>query len=217
MTKIELGVLLTLALAIISGTYFIGKLDGRLSAIEKDKDYTSFKKEKEEALAKIIQTRAEAINEINRTINSLDQIHKQIDVLKTSIEYQDKKIEQNKIHQATVVAFNLSTCPEGWSEFKDGAGRVILGIGSGKGLKERKLLESGGQESVTLTEPQMPSHYHQIPSRGHSGSAAVVYAVQATDLGEYGGPHARQTDSKGSNQPHENMPPFIALLFCYKN
>ncbi len=217
---VDLGVLLTLLLSIISGTYLIGKIDGRLTAVEMDKDYSSFKKERGEALSEIIRIRTEAINEMKKnekqTIDFLNAINKRIDELEELIEYKTREFEKNKVPQGTVAAFALFTCPNGWLEFKDGAGRVILGVGSGKGLTERKkIFEIGGQELVTLTEPQMPSHYHQIPSRGNSG-AEVVFAVQASSKGEYNGDYARQTDSKGGNQPHENMPPFITLLFCQK-
>lgn len=126
------------------------------------------------------------------------------------------ELEKNTVPKGTVSAFNLSSCPNGWLEFKEGFGRVLLGVGSGKGLTDRKkILEIGGQESVILTESQMPSHYHEIPSRGNSGHE-VVFAVQASSLGEYNGDYARRTDSRGGGQAHENMPPFITLLFCQK-
>ncbi|CZF81746.1 hypothetical protein GCE9029_02803 [Grimontia celer] len=48
MSNIEFGVVITLVISIITGALFIGKLDGRLEAIEKDKDWQSIVKLREE-------------------------------------------------------------------------------------------------------------------------------------------------------------------------
>lgn len=39
-------------------------------------------------------------------------------------------------------------------------GRVPIGEGTGPGLSVRRLGEKGGQETVTLTVAQIPSHKH---------------------------------------------------------
>jgi microcystin-dependent protein len=39
-------------------------------------------------------------------------------------------------------------------------GRVPVGAGQGQGLSNRSLAESGGQQSITLTTANMPSHSH---------------------------------------------------------
>jgi len=42
-------------------------------------------------------------------------------------------------------------------------GRVPIHFGTGPGLTPRSLGEKGGEEAVTLTVDQMPSHVHEIP------------------------------------------------------
>lgn len=90
MNNVEIGTLLTLLLAIISGTYFIGKFDGRLSAVEADKDYSSFIKQKDEALEQLNQVHTNTMNEIEingkKTIELVENMHKQIENLRGSYE-----------------------------------------------------------------------------------------------------------------------------------
>lgn len=87
--------------------------------------------------------------------------------------------------------------------------RFILGAGT-----KYAVGGSGGSETITLTVDQMPSHNHSI-----SGN----------DVGAYGGSIARNataglanigttvyTNSVGSSQPHNNMPPYYVLAFIMK-
>jgi len=41
MTRVEIGVVIALVISIVTGALFVGRLDGRLQAIEKDKDWNS--------------------------------------------------------------------------------------------------------------------------------------------------------------------------------
>lgn len=116
---------------------------------------------------------------------------------------------------SAVIAFNLVKCPEGWVDYEKAKGRFIVGVGESVGLTEKLLQEREGKETVQLVEAEMPSHNHNPPSTG-GGSDTGVYALQAAGMGEYGGRHARPTDSRGGNQSHENMPPYVALRFCIK-
>jgi hypothetical protein len=126
-------------------------------------------------------------------------------------------LEKTRIPTRTVAAFNLRECPTGWSPFDDGAGRVIIGVGKGKGLTEKKLGETGGEEKIVLTEAQMPEHWHYVPARGGGTNIEKTWALKAANQGNWGEPHDRRTDERGKNQPHNNMPPFITLLFCQKD
>jgi microcystin-dependent protein len=101
-----------------------------------------------------------------------------------------------------------------------------MGSGNGSGLSPRTLGETGGESTVTLLSSQMPSHTHGvncINSAGSSGSPAnnvwaaasggrvppPVYAAAATNVGM--NPAAVQ--NTGSNLPHNNMPPYLAVYF----
>ena len=114
-----------------------------------------------------------------------------------------------------VVAFDGAACPNGWESYSAAAGRVVVASGQGTGLNARMYGQTGGAETVTLTVDQMPAHKHQNPSRG-SNSPEIVFSLQATDKGEFGGAHARPTQNTGMGKAHENMPPFIVLTMCRK-
>jgi len=103
MNKIEIGLIVTIILAFISGALFIGqiygrlesieidakfigKLDGRLEAIENDKDFKSIIRNKESNL--------EAIK--LETKNSKEEIRKLITTINTSALELQKSIKINK-------------------------------------------------------------------------------------------------------------------------
>lgn len=110
----------------------------------------------------------------------------------------------------SVVAFRSSVCPSGWIEAADVSGRVIVGSGSGNGLTPRANGEVGGTETHTLTVPELPSHSHGINLSVRNYSAGNNYGagvVRATDK-------RVEIEANGSNQPHNNMPPYIVLKYC---
>jgi microcystin-dependent protein len=95
--------------------------------------------------------------------------------------------------------------------------------GAGLGLSSRYLGEEGGEPSVTLISSEMPLHPHQVSgwqqaanlfvpggaiwAESTSGtqyqSAATAGAFMAGDA----------FPPAGGSQPHNNMPPFLTLLF----
>lgn len=76
--------------------------------------------------------------------------------------------------------------------------------------------ETGGFETVTLTENQMPAHRHGtynilgLPLTPPAGTTAVQLWNQRGDSQHYMGSDSR-TDYAGSSQPHDNMPPYVAV------
>lgn len=122
----------------------------------------------------------------------------------------------------TVAAFDLASCPDGWSEFAEGAGRTLVGVGSGEGLSSRTLKETGGEESHTLTIEEMPGHRHTLPdtvivARGQEiqlSQRASDLAYSAFVMAE---PDLDYTSDEGDGSPHNNMPPYIALYLCKKD
>lgn len=82
-------------------------------------------------------------------------------------------------------------------------GRVPMHVGQGPGLSPRQLGQAGGQETVTLTGPEVPIHTHPA----EAGPTIERYTIES-ELREP--PKAIQ--SLGG-QPHENMPPFQCVNF----
>ena len=99
-------------------------------------------------------------------------------------------------------------------------GRAIVGAGS-----TYQPGTTQGTETVTLTREQMPSHAHTLSATvavssangGQSGASSGYFAANAKE--QYGEGASGQTANVlsgttapvGSNQPHENRMPFLAL------
>jgi microcystin-dependent protein len=68
----------------------------------------------------------------------------------------------------------------------------------------------GGEMSHQLTTDEMPTHRHQVAGWGvgvaQSGAGVTVYTVQPGNQA--------YTMNTGTNQPHNNMPPYTTLLPC---
>lgn len=126
----------------------------------------------------------------------------------------------DSIPSGAVVAFESSeseTCPgRDWKLFEPAKGRFIIGAGHGdrSKLTPRQLGDTGGEESVTLTIPQIPAHSHSTVQMIGDNN---IDGVDSTTV-RSGDHHneTRETDTTGENQPHNNIPPFLALYYCKK-
>jgi microcystin-dependent protein len=95
-------------------------------------------------------------------------------------------------------------------------GRVPVHIGNGIALGQ-----SGGVETVELTVNQLPAHSHQVnanssagtqptPGGGLPGALANAYSDSTTTATRMA---ADMLSPTGSNQPHENMQPFLVVNY----
>lgn len=102
-------------------------------------------------------------------------------------------------------------------------GRVPVHQGQGTGLTHRTFGETGGAETVTLTTAQLPAHTHSLSASAAAGTSATpANNVLAADSNG-GKDYAATSDgtalsttaigSTGGGQPHENMPPYLALNY----
>ena len=104
-------------------------------------------------------------------------------------------------------------------------GRAPMHPGQGPGLSLHDLGETGGSETVTLLESEIPAHSHAM--RAHD-----------IDLGELNAPAANRSLAKSANatiytpaanlvamnaqilppaggdQPHNNLQPYLTFYFC---
>ena len=88
-------------------------------------------------------------------------------------------------------------------------GRFIVGYSSNG---DYPVNGTGGSETVSLTEAQMPSHVHHIYiATDSSGPYGHAYAS-----GNNNSQGAIATTSKGSGNAHENRPPYYALCYIMK-
>lgn len=99
-------------------------------------------------------------------------------------------------------------------------GRVPVHFGTLSG-STYQLSENGGVETVTLSQTQIPSHQHTPTASSSAGdqpspnntiwaqSSLNQYSVAAVSLPMAAG----VVGSTGGSQPHENLPPYLAVNF----
>lgn len=105
-------------------------------------------------------------------------------------------------------------------------GRAPMQPGQGPGLSLHDLGETGGSETVSLLESEIPSHSHtlransdfgdtQIPSSNRSlarSQNAVAYQSNTTQ--NLTGMSGQALAPAGGDQPHNNMMPYLTFYFC---
>ena len=103
-------------------------------------------------------------------------------------------------------------------------GRAPMHPGQGPGLSLHDLGETGGSETVTLLESEIPAHTHtlrassddadlQIPGPSFSiakSTGQALFSTTATLVGL--APEALAP--AGGDQPHNNMQPYLTFYFC---
>jgi microcystin-dependent protein len=102
-------------------------------------------------------------------------------------------------------------------------GRTPMHPGQGPGLSLHDLGETGGTESVTLLESEVPSHNHMVvasQSDATDQSPANELFAAGVGIGQYAPPGSLTALSgkalafTGGDQPHNNMMPYLTFYFC---
>jgi microcystin-dependent protein len=97
--------------------------------------------------------------------------------------------------------------------------------GQGPGLSLHDLGETGGSQTVTLLESEIPSHSHSLNAVGGFNGTNNDPTNQAPAKGDAGLlPYTASGQSlmmafqaiapAGGDQPHNNMMPYLTLSFC---
>jgi len=104
-------------------------------------------------------------------------------------------------------------------------GRAPMHPGQGPGLSLHDLGETGGTETVTLQESEIPSHAHTVRALNDVGTddepnpgatlarppGARSYAAGSSGLVAMS---ERSLAPAGGGQPHNNMQPYLTVYFC---
>jgi len=105
-------------------------------------------------------------------------------------------------------------------------GCAPMQAGQGPGLSLRDLGETGGEQTVTLLQTEMPAHSHTAQAattgggvssptnnawssglKGHAPAYVASNPQTSVQMNPFG------TTIAGGNLPHNNMPPFLGLTF----
>src|SRR5271165_3655358 len=103
-------------------------------------------------------------------------------------------------------------------------GCAPMHFGSGAGLSQRDIGETGGETAVTVLTTQMPLHTHvaQNAAASTSGTPGPTVIFGGGGRGKEpayapAGTHvlmsAQAVGTTGGNQPHNNMPPYLTMNF----
>jgi microcystin-dependent protein len=86
------------------------------------------------------------------------------------------------------------------------------------------LGSTGGEAEHTLTEAELPAHSHTTQPHTHTEQGAVATTIppgelpvplaSATPIPTTTGAASVTVDSTGSDQPHNNLPPYLAVRFA---
>ena len=179
-------------------------------------------------------------NSINTTIAGKANIGANLSTFTNDTNYITLAQVPTPFVTGMILMFTGSTAPSGWAlcdgqngtpDLRD---RFIVGTGS-----TYSSGNTGGANSVTLTESQMPSHNHTFSgsgsdSHGHSiktgqdddsSTRAILSTAYASGTVNRSGlvnsstvtiSISGNTGNKGSGNSHENRPPYYALAFIMK-
>jgi microcystin-dependent protein len=104
-------------------------------------------------------------------------------------------------------------------------GRAPMHPGQGPGLSLHDLGETGGSETVTLLESEIPAHLHSINADSALGDLNAPGADRGLARSVGGSAYIADTTGlvtmapqalavAGGDQPHNNMMPYLTLNFC---
>jgi microcystin-dependent protein len=100
-------------------------------------------------------------------------------------------------------------------------GRAPMHPGQGPGLSLHDLGETGGSETVTLLESEIPAHSHGLV--GEEGDASFFSAsgnflAGGNQMYTSANPNTTMSPSSlapaGGDQPHNNLQPYLTFYFC---
>ena len=102
-------------------------------------------------------------------------------------------------------------------------GRAPMHPGQGPGLSLHDLGETGGSETVSLLESEIPAHSHTLRASNTLGDTPVP---AGSTLARYANAYQQNSSSNlvamapqalppaGGDQPHNNMMPYLTFYFC---
>jgi microcystin-dependent protein len=102
-------------------------------------------------------------------------------------------------------------------------GRAPMHPGQGPGLSLHDLGETGGSETVSLLESEIPAHSHGFTASQGDGTDQTPVGQRLASgigIGPYAAPAALTQLSPnmlapaGGDQPHNNMMPYLTFYFC---
>ena len=102
-------------------------------------------------------------------------------------------------------------------------GRAVMHPGQGPGLSLHDLGETGGSDTVTLLQSEIPSHAHAVTASQADGierTPAGQLPATGISISQYQAPGPvtslapTAVTPAGGDQPHNNLQPYLTFSFC---
>lgn len=131
----------------------------------------------------------------------------------------DKIYPVGSIYTTTDDSFDPNNSFNGtWSTYA--SGRVLVGQNTSDSAFNA-MGETGGAKTHTLTQDEMPSHYHNTNLRVEGGNktlvsnslAITVSSGDSLDHLDENSTTSTRTSSKGGSDPHNNLQPYIVVKY----
>jgi len=144
----------------------------------------------------------------NLMVSNLDDLNWRLNTLNTTVS------GLSATPTGAVMAFNLASCPTGWTALASAAWRVIVGK-SASDTSFDVLGETWWAKTHTLTIAEIPSHNHstELGNASSSETAGWILWYSSTNVM----PYSRASTSVWGWWAHNNLQPYITLLYCQKN
>ena len=129
-----------------------------------------------------------------------------------------------------VMAFNLTNCPTWWSILDSAKWKTIVWLSTESEFNS--LLKTWWEKTHNLTINEIPSHNHTGKTgiwvdfswtnayRDYNTSGTNIrylYASDQLNVWNQLQDHKHTIPSEGGNSAHNNLQPYITLLYCQKN
>lgn len=120
-----------------------------------------------------------------------------------------------------ILGTTWGSADSGYFRLPDLRSRVLVGAGQGSGLSEYAVGDDGGEETHGLLQSEIPAHAHGLSALYEAFNTAL--AGTASRFRPVGGGTQTEsfTDLAGGDEetpfsvdPHENRPPYAAVLWC---
>ncbi|MGY2894899.1 phage tail protein [Deinococcus sp. UYEF24] len=104
-----------------------------------------------------------------------------------------------------------------------GSAALHVGSSAGPGLSQYSLGQTGGSQTVTLLQNQMPVHPHALqavtdPAESGNPAGSVLARSVGGPVYASGTANVQLAQNtvlpQGSGQPHNNLPPYLVANFC---
>ena len=189
-----LGGLTALGIAVIAGAVAYGKLEGRVSSLEREHD---------RAVERMRTAASDILEEMGKLV-------------------ENQRIGRDKL-LANAIVLTDGTCDHlgsKWKPYEKIGGRFPLAAGQTKEqLKGKKTFEIGNKGGVYVYKLEihhMPEHTHNYVDHHFANHRKGSSVGDDDDHDRTYKTPKRTTDSEGDSMPHENMPPYFVMSFCHK-